>query len=66
MQVSAQLTKSEALVELATEFRAKRLGGGTEPYMAIHVRPYPDTCERAPRWVVWREVVRQASLAAAA
>ncbi|PNW86028.1 hypothetical protein CHLRE_03g206705v5 [Chlamydomonas reinhardtii] len=44
LRVSAQLTKSEALVELATEFRAKRLGGGTEPYMAIHVRPYPDTC----------------------
>ncbi|KAG2441392.1 hypothetical protein HYH02_009981 [Chlamydomonas schloesseri] len=44
LRVSGQLTKSDALVAMATEFRAKRLGGGKEPYMAIHVRPYPDTC----------------------
>ncbi|KAG2497631.1 hypothetical protein HYH03_004371 [Edaphochlamys debaryana] len=44
LRVSAQLTKSPRLVGMATRFREQRLGGGDRPYVAVHLRPYPDKC----------------------
>ncbi len=44
LQVTAQVTKSATIRDLASAFRRRELGG--QNYMAVHVRPYPDKC----RW----------------
>ncbi|KAG2486987.1 hypothetical protein HYH03_014359 [Edaphochlamys debaryana] len=44
LQVSAQLVKSSRILDISRRFRAKRLGGEDVPYIAVHLRPYPDTC----------------------
>ncbi|EFJ47933.1 hypothetical protein VOLCADRAFT_91429 [Volvox carteri f. nagariensis] len=47
LQVTPALTKSKQIIQLAKDFREKRLGN--QSYIAVHIRPYPDPC-----LYVWR------------
>ncbi|GIL83940.1 hypothetical protein Vretimale_10950 [Volvox reticuliferus] len=47
LQVTAQLTKSDKIVQLAAAFREQMLNNMS--YIAVHIRPYPDKC-----LYVWR------------
>ncbi|GIL56383.1 hypothetical protein Vafri_11756 [Volvox africanus] len=47
LQVTAQLTKSDQVVQLAAAFREQMLMN--KSYIAVHIRPYPDKC-----LYVWR------------